>query len=69
LCGKEGHTVIKCYKRFDTSFTGVAENKSASLATASYSVDTNWYIDSGATDNITRELEKLTVRDEYSGND
>jgi hypothetical protein len=26
-------------------------------------------VDSGATDNITSDLEKLTVRDEYSGND
>jgi histone deacetylase 1/2 len=32
-------------------------------------VDTNWYIDSGATDHITRELEKLTVHDQYMGGD
>jgi len=25
--------------------------------------DTNWYADSGATDHITSELDKLTVRD------
>jgi hypothetical protein len=23
LCGKEGHTVLKCYKRFNASFTGL----------------------------------------------
>jgi histone deacetylase 1/2 len=68
LCGKEGHTVLKCYKRFDTSFTGAQEHKSAS-SVVSYGVDTNWYVDSGAMDNITGELEKLTMRDEYSGND
>jgi hypothetical protein len=61
--------VIKCHKRFDHSFTGVPDQKSASSATMSYSVDTNWYMDSGATDNITDDLEKLTVHDEYSGND
>jgi hypothetical protein len=22
LCGKDGHTVLKCYKRFDASFIG-----------------------------------------------
>jgi hypothetical protein len=27
LCGNEGHTVIKCYKRFDHSFTGASEQK------------------------------------------
>jgi hypothetical protein len=66
LCGKERHTVIKCYKCFDTSFTGVVENKSAGSATTSYGIDMKWYINSGATDNITGDLEKLTVRDEYS---
>jgi hypothetical protein len=67
LCGNDGHTVIKCYKRFDHSFTDASEQKSAS--SASYGIDTNWYMDSDATDNITGYLEKLTVRDEYSGND
>ena len=61
--------MIKCYKRFNASITGVPEQKSASSATTSYGIDNNWYIDSGATDNITGDLEKLTIRDEYSGND
>ena len=25
LCGKEGHTVLRCYRRFDASFTGPPE--------------------------------------------
>jgi hypothetical protein len=33
----------------------------------SYGVDTNWYSDTGATDHITGELDKLTVRDHYQG--
>jgi histone deacetylase 1/2 len=69
LCGKEGYMMIKCYKRFDTSFIGAPDNKSASSATTSYGINTNWYIDSGATDNITGELDKLTMRDDYSDND
>jgi histone deacetylase 1/2 len=67
LCGKIGHTVHKCWKRFDASFTG--EDKSANVAALSYGVDTNWYINSGATDHITSELYKLTVKDKYAGND
>lgn len=43
LRGKEGHTVIRCYKRFDASFTDQEENKSTSFASASYGVYTNWY--------------------------
>jgi hypothetical protein len=32
-------------------------------------VDTNWYADSGATNHVTGELEKLTVQDCYSAHD
>jgi hypothetical protein len=67
LCGKKGHTVQRCWKRFDKSFTG--EDKSASAAIIGYDVDTNWYADSGATDHITGDLEKLAARDKYLGND
>ena len=66
LCGKEGHPVVRCFKRFDRNFTGPPQ-KSASAATSSYGVDTNWYVDSGATDHITGDLERLTVRDRYHG--
>ena len=62
--------MLRCYKRFDASFTGAPEAKSASSATtSSYGIDTNWYFDSGSTDHITGELEKLSVRDKYHGGD
>lgn len=32
-------------------------------------MDTNWYFDSGATYNITNELEKLSTHDRYTGHD
>ena len=35
----------------------------------SYVVDTSWYVNTRATDHITSELEKLTVRDKYHGNE
>ena len=61
LCGKEGHMVVRCFKRFDTNFTGPPQ-KSASFANmAPYGADTNWYIDSGATDHITGDLEKIIL--------
>jgi histone deacetylase 1/2 len=34
-----------------------------------YNVDTNWYTDTEATDHITSELNKLTMREKYHGND
>jgi histone deacetylase 1/2 len=70
LCGIEGHTVLRCRRCFDVSFTGQTKKRSASTATNfCYGVDTNWYTDTGATDHITGELDKLTVRDKYHGND
>jgi hypothetical protein len=40
LCGKKGHIVMKCFKRFDWNYTG--EEKSAAAAT-SYEIDNSWY--------------------------
>jgi hypothetical protein len=59
--------VVKCYKRFDASFTG-APQKSASSAT-SHGIDANWYVDLGPTDHVTNELEKLTIHDKYGCHD
>ncbi|KAK1694183.1 hypothetical protein QYE76_010880 [Lolium multiflorum] len=67
VCGKEGHTALNCWKRFQKSYHG--PEKTAGAAVGSYGVDTNWYSDSGATDHITSELDKLHVRDRYNGNE
>jgi hypothetical protein len=69
--GKEGHIALRCHKHFDSSFHGASEQRSVSIATNSnsYSINTNSYTDTGATDHITEELEKLTVRDKYHSND
>jgi histone deacetylase 1/2 len=69
LCSKEGHTVVRCFKRFDQNFTGPSQKTMSSATTNSYGVNNNWYMDSGATDHVTGELEKLTIRDKYHGND
>jgi hypothetical protein len=46
------------------------EAPSAALSsTCSYKVDPNWYIDTGATDHITSDLDRLTMREPYHGND
>lgn len=68
ICGKSGHTAMDCWYRFTDDY--LPEEKSAGAANlSSYGVDTNWYADSGATNHITGELEKLTVRDNYRGTD
>lgn len=32
-------------------------------------MDTNWYTDTGASHHITGDLEKLSIRNKYTGND
>jgi hypothetical protein len=59
--------VVRCFKTFDASFTGCPQKTVVSVT--SYGVDTNWYMDTGATDHITGELEKLTIHDKYTSNE
>jgi hypothetical protein len=35
----------------------------------SYQVDPNWYSETGATDYITSDLDRLTMREQYHGGD
>ena len=69
VCKKEGHEADRCFKRFDQNYTASPPPRSASSATTSYGVDTNWYFDTRATDHISGELDKLTVCDRYNGSD
>jgi hypothetical protein len=57
VCGKIGHSALRCYKRFDANYNG--EEKYANATTTRYNVDTEWYMDTGATVHITSELDKL----------
>jgi hypothetical protein len=45
----------------------VSDQRFAAAATTSYGVDTNWYADTGATDYIMGELDKLTMKNKYIG--
>jgi hypothetical protein len=58
--------MVDCWYRFDENFT--ADGKYGGAATTSYGVDSNWCTNTGATNHVTSELEKLTVRDKYKGN-
>jgi hypothetical protein len=67
VCFKGGHTADRCWHQFDKNY--VPEEKHRLADMNSYNVDTNWYTDTGTTDHITEELEKLAVHDTYNGVD
>ena len=68
ICKKPNHEALECWYRYDEDYQP-ANEKVAGSASTGYGVDTNWYVDSGASDHITSNLENLTVRDKYSGQD
>jgi hypothetical protein len=67
VCLKFGHFVDRCWHRFEEDY--VPEEKNAGAAMNSYTADNTWYTDTGATDHITGELEKLSTREKYNGAD
>jgi hypothetical protein len=67
ICGKVGHTTLRCWHRMDESYQEFPP--STSLAATSYQVDPNWYTDTGAMDHITSDLDRLAVRERYTGDE
>jgi hypothetical protein len=64
VCLKIGHTVDRCWHRYEEDY--VPETRTA---TSDLGVDQAWYTDSGSTDHITGELDRLTMHDPYTGTD
>jgi histone deacetylase 1/2 len=67
ICHKIGHSAIRCYNRYNHAYND--EEPSANAATYGYNVDPAWYMDTGATDHITSDLDRLAVREAYNGNE
>jgi hypothetical protein len=66
ICGKLGYNAAKCWYRYDQ---GNEEEHNANAATTSYNIDPAWYADTRATDHITNDLEKVTIKEKYQGNE
>lgn len=73
ICNIHGHPAKECWWRYgdDRRDNGDRGHKDAHKDAnfASHGVDTNWYYDTGATDHITGELNKLSTHDAYNGQD
>jgi hypothetical protein len=70
ICAIHGHLASDCWWHFknDSDDDGGRDNMKG-VNVASYGMDSNWYSDSGATDHITSELNKLTTQEKYKGRD
>ncbi|KAL6314958.1 hypothetical protein AAG906_029179 [Vitis piasezkii] len=77
LCGREGHVAIRCYHRFDISFQGSRQQNqhgqnnqhTTFIASPATINDQAWYIDSGVTNHITTNLNTLSQKTKYKGNE
>ncbi|KAK1666963.1 hypothetical protein QYE76_055122 [Lolium multiflorum] len=81
ICGKTGHVASCCFKRFNRTFLGMGndgrymDKQIAAFSitthgsTSSFPVDPSWYADTGATDHLTNELDKLHMKENYHGKD
>ncbi|XP_073360083.1 uncharacterized protein [Aegilops tauschii subsp. strangulata] len=64
ICKNWGHEADDCRKRYDQDYNSRSAN-SASTNT----VDFPWVLDTGATDHLTNDLERLQVHARYDGKD
>lgn len=61
-----GHEVLRCYHRFDHSFQA-EDTRSVVATTIGYNVDWNWYADSGTTNHLTCDLDRLSMHERHKG--
>ena len=79
ICGKIGHSALKCFHRFNLQFNGASAYGSASgvmlpssssqayLASPTTINDKAWLLDSGATHHVTTDDTSLDSKTEYTG--
>ncbi|XP_071679843.1 uncharacterized protein [Lolium perenne] len=67
LCNVAGHTAMNCWYRFDQDF--VPRGRTAANVKYNNNGGGGWNIDTGATDHITSELERLHAHERYHGAD
>ncbi|XP_010430659.1 PREDICTED: uncharacterized protein LOC104714886 [Camelina sativa] len=67
ICGRVGHTAIKCYNRFDNNYQ--SEVSAQAFSTLCVSDEREWHPDSGATAHVTTSTSGLQDAKVYEGND
>lgn len=67
ICDKEGHGAKRCWYRNDDSYND--DNPPSANVAASYKINSDWYMDTGAMDHITSDLDRFAIREKYNGGD
>jgi hypothetical protein len=68
ICEKIGHSAGRCWKIFDREFKLEEKSVNSTMNNygSSYGVDTKWYTNTGATDHVTSEFDKLSTKEKYT---
>ena len=74
ICGKVGHIAFNCWHRFKEDYEPQSNEKNQSQATTNVAKidsenDQGWYLDNGATNHVTYQIENLETKYEYKGSD
>lgn len=69
ICGRTGHTALKCYNRFDNNYQEQDVTQAFSLLRVSDESGRDWLPDSGATAHVTPSTSNLQSATTYNGND
>jgi histone deacetylase 1/2 len=69
VCGIFGHGALTCRNRFNHAYQQEDYHGGNSATTGHYDIDPNWYMDTGATDHLTSDLDRLSVPGRYHGKD
>lgn len=64
-----GHTTLNCTKRFNHAYQAKDHRSGNSATFRSYNIEPSWYINTGATDHLTSDLDRLSIPERYHGKD
>lgn len=69
VCGIPGHIALNCRNRFNHAYQNEEYRGGNSVTYGNYNNDQNWYLDTGATDHLTNDLDRLSIPERYHGKD
>lgn len=67
ICGRVGHSAVKCYNRFDLSYQPSTNQQAFASMQMSDPSGREWYSDSGALTHVAASSTNLQTADAYNG--